>query len=50
MLTGVVGRLSGIQVNFIAASAAVFLIFELRRLWLISLLIGIAIASISRLG
>jgi adenylate cyclase len=43
MLTAVVGRLSGIQVNFVAASAAVFLIFELRRLPLIAFLIGIAI-------
>jgi adenylate cyclase len=44
MLTAVVGRQSGIQINFVAASAAVFLIFELRRLPLISFLIGIAIA------
>ncbi len=44
LLVALVGRQSGIQINFIAASAAVFLIFDLKRLDLIALLIGIAIA------
>jgi adenylate cyclase len=43
-LTAIVGRDSGIQINFVAASAALFLTFELRRLPLIAFLIGIAIA------
>ena len=44
LLVAMVGRLSGIQVNFVAASAAVFLIFELKRIRLIAALIAIAIA------
>jgi adenylate cyclase len=43
-LTAIVGRESGIQINFVAASAALFLTFELRRLPLIAMLIAIAIA------
>ncbi len=44
LLAAMMGRLSGIQINFVAASAALFLIFELRRLRLIVLLIAVAIA------
>jgi adenylate cyclase len=44
LLVALVGRLSGIQINFIAASAAAFLVFDLRRLWHIVILIGSAIA------
>jgi len=44
MLVALVGRLSGIQINFIAASAALFLVFDLKRLWLIASLIAFAIA------
>jgi adenylate cyclase len=43
-LTAIVGRDSGIQVNLVAASAALFLIFEFRRLPVIAFLIGVAIA------
>ncbi len=44
LLVALVGRLSGIQVNFVAASAAIFLIFELKRIRLIAFLIAVAIA------
>lgn len=44
VLVSMVGRLSGIQVNFVATSAAVFLVFELKRLKLIVSLIVAAIA------
>lgn len=44
LLVALVGRLSGIQINFIAASAALFLVFELKRLPLIASLIALAIA------
>ncbi len=44
LLVALVGRLSGIQINFVAASAAVFLIFELKRIRLIAFLIAVAIA------
>jgi adenylate cyclase len=44
LLVAMVGRMSGIQINFVATSAAVFLVFELKRLKLIVSLIVIAIA------
>jgi adenylate cyclase len=44
LLVALMGRLSGIQVNFVAASAAAFLIFELRRIGYIVVLIAAAIA------
>ncbi len=44
LLVALMGRESGIQINLVAASAAVFLIFELRRIRLIALLVAIAIA------
>lgn len=44
LLVALVGRESGIQINFIAASAAVFLILELKRLTLIVMMIAMAIA------
>ncbi len=44
LLVALMGRLSGIQINFVAASAALFLILELRRIRLIASLIGLAIA------
>ena len=44
LLVALVGRLSGIQVNFVATSAVVFLVFELKRLKLIAVLIALAIA------
>lgn len=43
VLVALLGRKSGIQINFVAASAAVFLIFELKRLPLIVSLIALAI-------
>ena len=44
VIVALVGRDSGIQINFIAASAAVFLIFDLRRLPLMVAIIAVAIA------
>jgi adenylate cyclase len=44
VLVELVGRQSGIQINFIATSAAVFLIFDLKRLPLMAFLIALAIA------
>jgi adenylate cyclase len=44
LLVAMVGRLSGIQINFVATSAAVFLVFELRRMTLIVTLIAVATA------
>lgn len=44
LLVALVGRLSGIQINFVATSAAVFLVFELRRMTLIVTLIAVATA------
>jgi len=44
LLVALVGRLSGIQINFVATSAAVFLVFELRRMTLIVTLISVATA------
>jgi adenylate cyclase len=44
VIVGLVGRESGIQINFIATSALAFLIFELRRLHFIVLIVALAIA------
>ena len=44
VIVALVGRDSGIQINFIAASAAVFLIFDLKRLPLMVAIIAAAIA------
>lgn len=43
VLVALVGRQSGIQINFLAASAALFLVFELKRIRLIAALITLAI-------
>ena len=43
LLVALMGRESGIQINFIGASAAIFLVFELRRIRLIAALIAVAI-------
>lgn len=44
LMVALVGREAGIQINFVAASALAFLVFELRRLHLIMLIIVAAIA------
>lgn len=44
VIVALVGRDSGIQINFIAASAMAFVIFELKRLRYIAMIIGVAIA------
>ncbi|HEX9905764.1 MAG TPA: adenylate/guanylate cyclase domain-containing protein [Propylenella sp.] len=43
VLVALMGRLSGIQINFIATSALAFLIFGLRRMLFIAVAIGVAI-------
>jgi len=44
LIVALLGRESGIQINFVAASALAFIILELRRLWLIALIVASGIA------